>query len=165
MNRWLSLAGLALLVLIGCNKGSDTTAKPGTTTDPGKGGTAAPAMEHLGNKIEISGNPIRVEKGKATTIKITATRKDAEPHATGKDAVMYKVSWYQGDIKLEMDNADTPRSPATGLKMDPAIILAGKDSVEITITAAPDAARGMVGITAKGGAATPVTIYLDADVR
>jgi hypothetical protein len=164
MNRWLSLVALALLVATGCNKGSVNTTKSGLA-DTGKGTTAAPSTEHLGNKIEISGNPIRIEKGKATTIKITATRKDTEPPATAKDAVMYKVSWYQGDIKLEMDNSDTPKSPATGLKMEPATIPAGKDSVEITITAAPDATRGMVGITAKGGAATPVTIYLDADVR
>jgi hypothetical protein len=154
LNRCLSLVALALLVGTGCNKG---------TTDPSKpsaGGTTIPDTAHLGNKIEIVGSPIRVEKGKTAKMTITATRKDPDAKETRKETVMYKESWYQGDIQLEFDTSD-----ATGLKIDPAVIPAGKDSVEVTVTAAADATSGMVSITGKGKGAEPFTILVRADVR
>lgn len=161
MNRWLSLAAL-LVFAAGCHKASDPTAKPPAA---GTGANSAPVAAHLGNKIEIVTSPIRVEKGKTTTIKITATRKNPEGKDPAKETVMYKESWYQGDLKLEFDTTEVPRG-ATGLKIEPAVIPAGKDSVDVPVTAAADATSGMVGITAKGGPGTePFTIIIQADVR
>jgi hypothetical protein len=163
MTRWLSLAALAVLVAAGCNKTSSGPTGKTATADTGK--NSAPTAAHLGNKIEIVTSPIRVEKGKTTTIKITATRKNPEGKDPAKETVMYKESWYQGEIKLEFDTTDVPRG-ATGLKLEPATIPAGKDSVDVPVTAAADATSGMVGITAKGGPGTePFTIIIQADVR
>ena len=165
MNRCLSLLAMTLLLTAGCNKPTDSAGKT-QTTQPGK---AAPGTEHLGNKIEISGSPLTIEKGKSAKMKITATRKDEEAKETKKEAkgesVMYKVSWYKGEIKLEFDTNDVPQG-ASGLKFEPAVIPAGQDSVEVPVTAAADATSGMVGVTAKGGPGTePFQILIRVNVR
>lgn len=157
MNRCLSVLALIFLVTAGCNKPTDS-GKP-ASTDPGK--ESAPSTAHLGNKIEIVSSPIRVDKGKSVKITITATRKNPDGKDVKHGTVMYKETWYQGEIKLEFDTSD-----ATGVKIDPAVIPAGQESVEVTVTAAADATSGMVGITAKGGPGVePFPILIRADVR
>jgi hypothetical protein len=165
MKRQISLLALSLLLAAGCGKPTDS-AKP-VSSDPGKGAVAS--TEHLGNKIQILGSPITVEKGKTGKLIITATRKDEDAKETAKEtkkeSVMYKVSWYQGEIKLEFDTNDVPQG-ATGLKFDPAVIPAGKDSIEVPVTAAADATSGMVGVTGKGGPGTePFQILIRVTVR
>src|SRR5262245_45829457 len=119
MRHWLPLFLFGCLLAIGCGKA--TTSAPVATTNP----DASKGGEKIANsgKIEIIGSPISVQKGKTTTITIRATRKDTKIE-----------KMYQGDINLEFDTSDAP-----GLKIESAVIPAGKESVEVTVTAAPDA--------------------------
>ena len=91
--------------------------------DAGKGG--GEPTKDLAVEIDPDALPsFAVEKGKSARHKIKVLRQG-----------------YQGGLALEFD------VPAdSGLKLEAAAMPAGRDEVEITVTAAPDAAGGKVGI-------------------
>jgi hypothetical protein len=151
MRLCFSLLVFGCLLAIGCGKPSTSAPVASTSPDATKGGEKTAEA----GKIQIEPSPITVQKGKSTTITIKAMREDIKTKAGQVTEVRYK-----GPINLEFDISDTP-----GLKIEPAVIPAGKESVEVTVTAAADASGGMVKITGKAPGLEPHETYVRADVR
>jgi hypothetical protein len=145
---------LILLILavtaIGCGRGGDTPAASAT----GTGGANASAVEE-GGILEFSAVPITVERGKSTTVVVTANRK-----SSGKNKM------YQGEIKLEFDTSTVP-----GLTIEPGVIPAGQEKSEVTVKATADAKPAVydrfngIKVIGSGKGIEPQDILLTVTIR
>jgi hypothetical protein len=133
MKLQLSFLVFASLLAAGCGSSTTATFKAAATGD-------AKSSEKAGMKggtIELAGGAdLVVPKGKSVKFILNANRRESKVEVI-----------YQGDIKLEFDTSDVP-----GLTIAPAVIEAGKDSVEITAVSTADASpgAGLVAVTASG---------------
>jgi hypothetical protein len=147
MRPWLPFLLLAVSLIAGCGKDAQST----SVTGPGSGPTADKGSDKsaAGGKIEFDSAGLTIERGKTIKYMVKAKREATKTE-----------SFYQGDITLEFDTKDAP-----GVKIEPATIPAGKDSIEVSITTAPDCKGGEITVIGKGQGATPGEMVLRPTVR
>jgi hypothetical protein len=138
---------VAGLLAGGCNKAS-TSGTTETTVTPSSKSADTGAGAGAG-EIELESGPPTLERGKTTKWTISVNRKSTKTEPR-----------FQGEIKLEFDTGAAP-----GVKIEPATIPAGKESVEVSVTTAADSKGGEITVIGKGQGAKPGEMMLRPIVR
>ena len=140
MLKRLPVLFLVASMVAGCGKGSSTSpSAPETTRDSKAKGSAKTTKP----EIELKVLPLEVEKGKSAKYTVGVDR-----------------TKFDGEVQVAFEPFD-----ASGFKIDAATIPAGKDSVEVTVTADPKAGAGKLKITGTGKGVEPYEVYIAVQVK